>query len=296
LSYETNLVFLTVCFLSWWAVVLRVRSAGAELPHISSLVGGLVSQEVIKLITRQYIPMNGTCIYDGYRSATGIVEYWLSHPLKFIHKSLDSLHIFNFLPWWIQEKKNPIFFYCFVTKEQPKSIDVMACWYENKNPSCFSANYVGKSWMGKHSQCLMPTSIVRKIECNLRGWIILLTHSRWICLRNHQKVIKKWSRGAELTMQSNTAVRRCDCTSNAAVWAQYELPLMHTKHVNIKQCWPDLQSALFMQTWHCVDQGRYSDVTAFWIQEVLICYQSFDRMNDFFITIKQVAVIPFFGQ
>ncbi|EFP77810.2 uncharacterized protein PGTG_03766 [Puccinia graminis f. sp. tritici CRL 75-36-700-3] len=52
-----------------------VRSAGSELPHISSLVGGLVSQEVIKLITRQYIPMNGTCIYDGYRSATGIIEY-----------------------------------------------------------------------------------------------------------------------------------------------------------------------------------------------------------------------------
>ncbi|OAV96502.1 hypothetical protein PTTG_00960 [Puccinia triticina 1-1 BBBD Race 1] len=50
-----------------------VRSAGSELPHISSLVGGLVAQEVTKLITRQYVPMTGTCIFDGYRSSIGFV-------------------------------------------------------------------------------------------------------------------------------------------------------------------------------------------------------------------------------
>jgi len=52
-----------------------VRSAGCELPQISSLVGGLVSQEVIKLATRQYVPMNGVCIFDGYKSSTGILEF-----------------------------------------------------------------------------------------------------------------------------------------------------------------------------------------------------------------------------
>ncbi|PLW06507.1 hypothetical protein PCANC_25256 [Puccinia coronata f. sp. avenae] len=52
-----------------------VRSSGCELPHISSLVGGIVSQEVIKIATRQYIPLNGICVFDGYRSATGILEF-----------------------------------------------------------------------------------------------------------------------------------------------------------------------------------------------------------------------------
>ncbi|POV93939.1 hypothetical protein PSTT_17114, partial [Puccinia striiformis] len=52
-----------------------VRSAGSELPHISSLVGGLVSQEIVKLITGQYIPINGICIFDGYKSSTGILQF-----------------------------------------------------------------------------------------------------------------------------------------------------------------------------------------------------------------------------
>lgn len=52
-----------------------VRSSGCELPHISSLVGGIVSQEVIKIATRQYIPLNGICVFDGHRSATGILEF-----------------------------------------------------------------------------------------------------------------------------------------------------------------------------------------------------------------------------
>ncbi|KAI9599928.1 hypothetical protein KEM48_000036 [Puccinia striiformis f. sp. tritici PST-130] len=42
--------------------------------NISSLVGGMVSQEVLKLITGQFIPINGICIIDGYRSTTGILE------------------------------------------------------------------------------------------------------------------------------------------------------------------------------------------------------------------------------
>ncbi|WAQ82411.1 hypothetical protein PtA15_2A728 [Puccinia triticina] len=52
-----------------------VRSAGSELPHIGSMAGGLVSQEVIKLITRQYVPTNGVCIFDGYRSTTQVLEF-----------------------------------------------------------------------------------------------------------------------------------------------------------------------------------------------------------------------------
>ncbi|EFP77790.2 uncharacterized protein PGTG_03746 [Puccinia graminis f. sp. tritici CRL 75-36-700-3] len=52
-----------------------VRSSGSELPHISSIVGGLVSQEVIKMTTGRYVPMNGICIFDGYRSTTGVLEF-----------------------------------------------------------------------------------------------------------------------------------------------------------------------------------------------------------------------------
>jgi amyloid beta precursor protein binding protein 1 len=34
------------------------------LPTTSALIGGLVAQEAIKLITKQYSPLNGTCIVD----------------------------------------------------------------------------------------------------------------------------------------------------------------------------------------------------------------------------------------
>ncbi|RIB14402.1 hypothetical protein C2G38_2195249 [Gigaspora rosea] len=46
------------------------RAGGSELPNMASLLGGLVSQEVIKLITRQYIPLNNTSIFDGIKSAS----------------------------------------------------------------------------------------------------------------------------------------------------------------------------------------------------------------------------------
>jgi len=51
-------------------VINFVRYNGAELPNIASLMGGLVAQEVIKIITRQYIPVNNTCIYDGMTSTS----------------------------------------------------------------------------------------------------------------------------------------------------------------------------------------------------------------------------------
>ncbi|BGP02964.1 NEDD8-activating enzyme E1 regulatory subunit [Rhodotorula toruloides ATCC 204091] len=44
------------------------------LPQTSALLGGLVAQEAIKVITKQYIPLNGTCVWDGIRSGTGIVD------------------------------------------------------------------------------------------------------------------------------------------------------------------------------------------------------------------------------
>ncbi|CAI7653997.1 unnamed protein product [Penicillium crustosum] len=44
------------------------RAEGGELHNISSLTGGLVAQEALKVITRQYGPLDNTCVFDGARS------------------------------------------------------------------------------------------------------------------------------------------------------------------------------------------------------------------------------------
>lgn len=44
------------------------RAECGELHNISSLVGGLVAQEALKVLTRQYVPLDNTCVFDGARS------------------------------------------------------------------------------------------------------------------------------------------------------------------------------------------------------------------------------------
>ncbi|KAF2265798.1 hypothetical protein CC78DRAFT_559682 [Lojkania enalia] len=51
-----------------------VRAGGAELHNISALTGGLVSQEVIKVITEQYVPVDNTCIFDGVKSRSAVIR------------------------------------------------------------------------------------------------------------------------------------------------------------------------------------------------------------------------------
>ncbi|KIX04329.1 uncharacterized protein Z518_05196 [Rhinocladiella mackenziei CBS 650.93] len=50
------------------------RVSGGELHNISSVIGGMVAQEAIKLLTRQYVPVDGTCVFDGIRSKSGIFK------------------------------------------------------------------------------------------------------------------------------------------------------------------------------------------------------------------------------
>lgn len=50
------------------------RVAGGELHNISSVLGGMVAQEAIKLLTRQYVPVDGTCVFDGVRSKVGVFK------------------------------------------------------------------------------------------------------------------------------------------------------------------------------------------------------------------------------
>lgn len=49
-----------------------VRAGGAELHNISAVTGGTVSQEIIKVITEQYVPVDNTCIFDGVKSKTAV--------------------------------------------------------------------------------------------------------------------------------------------------------------------------------------------------------------------------------
>ncbi|KAI1336044.1 hypothetical protein F5Y15DRAFT_216911 [Xylariaceae sp. FL0016] len=50
------------------------RAQGAELHNISALTGGMVAQEVIKIITKQYIPIDDTCIFDGISSRCQVLR------------------------------------------------------------------------------------------------------------------------------------------------------------------------------------------------------------------------------
>ncbi|KAL4882619.1 hypothetical protein BJY04DRAFT_186530 [Aspergillus karnatakaensis] len=48
------------------------RTEGGELHNTSSLTGGLVAQEALKVITRQYVPLNNTCVFNGIRSSSAM--------------------------------------------------------------------------------------------------------------------------------------------------------------------------------------------------------------------------------
>ncbi|KAI9163751.1 NEDD8-activating enzyme E1 regulatory subunit [Paramyrothecium foliicola] len=50
------------------------RAAGGELHNISAVMGGMVAQEVIKIITQQYIPVDNTCIFDGIESRCQVLR------------------------------------------------------------------------------------------------------------------------------------------------------------------------------------------------------------------------------
>ncbi|PVH80382.1 hypothetical protein DL98DRAFT_515467 [Cadophora sp. DSE1049] len=50
------------------------RAKGGELHNISALTGGMVAQEVIKIITKQYIPIDNLCIFDGITSRAQVLR------------------------------------------------------------------------------------------------------------------------------------------------------------------------------------------------------------------------------
>ncbi|EON60811.1 hypothetical protein W97_00020 [Coniosporium apollinis CBS 100218] len=51
-----------------------VRAGGGELHNIAALTGGMVAQEVIKVVTKQYVPVDNTCVFDGVGSRTEVLR------------------------------------------------------------------------------------------------------------------------------------------------------------------------------------------------------------------------------
>ncbi|KAK0714953.1 nedd8-activating enzyme E1 regulatory subunit-like protein [Lasiosphaeris hirsuta] len=50
------------------------RAEGGELHNIAALTGGMVAQELIKIITKQYVPIDNTCIFDGIESRCQVLR------------------------------------------------------------------------------------------------------------------------------------------------------------------------------------------------------------------------------
>ena len=46
------------------------RYSGCEIHTVSAFLGGLAAQECIKLITKQYVPINNTMVYNAIQSRT----------------------------------------------------------------------------------------------------------------------------------------------------------------------------------------------------------------------------------
>ncbi|ETN41877.1 uncharacterized protein HMPREF1541_03816 [Cyphellophora europaea CBS 101466] len=51
-----------------------MRAQGGEMHNISSVTGGMVAQEAIKLLTRQYVPVDSVSVFDGIRSKVQVFK------------------------------------------------------------------------------------------------------------------------------------------------------------------------------------------------------------------------------
>lgn len=50
-----------------------VRFGAAELHCVGALVGGIAAQEAIKLVTAQFVPVEGALVFDGITSTTKVI-------------------------------------------------------------------------------------------------------------------------------------------------------------------------------------------------------------------------------
>ncbi|KIY72889.1 hypothetical protein CYLTODRAFT_387691 [Cylindrobasidium torrendii FP15055 ss-10] len=50
-----------------------IRAPVADIPNTAAMLGGMVAQEAIKMITRQYVPQSGYCVVDCIDMRTGVL-------------------------------------------------------------------------------------------------------------------------------------------------------------------------------------------------------------------------------
>lgn len=66
---NVNAVWLYMCnsapYFMKLFLLFRCRFGASELHSIASIIGGCAAQEVIKVITHQYVPINNTYIFNG---------------------------------------------------------------------------------------------------------------------------------------------------------------------------------------------------------------------------------------
>lgn len=51
-----------------------LRADGAQLHNTAAIIGGIASQEVIKLITHQYVPLNNTFVWNGLKGVSATLQ------------------------------------------------------------------------------------------------------------------------------------------------------------------------------------------------------------------------------
>ena len=56
------------------ALSTRCRYGASELHSIASYMGGVAAQEVIKVLTGQFVPINNTLIYNGFMQTSTTVQ------------------------------------------------------------------------------------------------------------------------------------------------------------------------------------------------------------------------------
>ncbi|MCO5573961.1 hypothetical protein L7F22_027739 [Adiantum nelumboides] len=55
------------------------RFGASEIHTVASIIGGIASQEAIKLLTRQFTPLSGVLIYNGIDSTTSVLQLKVAH-------------------------------------------------------------------------------------------------------------------------------------------------------------------------------------------------------------------------
>ena len=51
----------------------RCRYNAAELHSTAAVMGGVAAQETVKIITQQYIPLNGTFVFNGIACVSAVI-------------------------------------------------------------------------------------------------------------------------------------------------------------------------------------------------------------------------------